>query len=144
MIPVEETLANYTKILARLEQESPATKVFILSIPLTCPEFYKHPTDRNPHIRTLNEKLATLAAAHGATFIDLTPVLTDGSPGMKAEFSAPDGLHMNTKAQLAVCEVLRPYLPPQMEVPSVTEPGTSTRPTTRAVRQPATVGAAAR
>jgi lysophospholipase L1-like esterase len=144
MIPVEETLANYQKILARVESETPSTRVFILSVPPTCPEFHKHPTDRNPHIRALNAELAALAAAENATFIDLTPFLTGGGSGMKAEFSAPDGLHMNTRAQLAVCEVLRPYLPPQMQVPSVVTPTDCNRPATQAVLDPAAAGAAAR
>ena len=150
MVPVEETLRNYAEILRRLRSESPGTLIFILSVPPTCPEKHKHPTERNPTIRRLNEKLAALASAAGATFIDLTPVLAGPGGGMKPEFSAADGLHMNTRAQLEVCEVLRPYLPPQLcgtagASPSGTAPGPSgTQQSDRVNAEPAVSGSAGR
>ena len=152
MIPVDETLRNYTEILRRLRAESPGTRIFVMSVPPTCPEMHKHPTERNPTIRRLNEKLVELASAEGATFIDITPVLAGPGGGMKPEFSAVDGLHMNTRAQLRVIEVLRPHLPPRLAVPAITgtahaatQPAAPAgRPSDRAAPEPALSGSATR
>ena len=110
-IEADETLANYTRILRRLRAESPATKVFVLSVPPTCPEMYPHSTDRNAEIHGLNERFAALAAAEGATFVDLAPVLARADGVLRPEFSAPDGVHLNTRGQLEICKALLPHLP---------------------------------
>jgi lysophospholipase L1-like esterase len=111
-IPAAETMDNYRQILKRIRQESPNTRVFIQSLPpinREVPRAY----DRNPVIRKLNADLALLAAAEGATFIDLDSVLADEKGDLKKEFSMEDGLHLNPAGRLAMCEALRPYLPPR-------------------------------
>ena len=113
-IPLEETMANYTEIMRRLRLETPDSRVFVLSVPPTCPDVRQRSTDRNPQIRKLNERIAALAAAEGATFVDLTPILTDPQGNLKPEFATVDGLHLTTEAQLKVCERLRSFLPPQL------------------------------
>ena len=110
-IPVDETVSNYAEILRRIRRDCPDARVFVLSVPPTSQEVCERSIDRNPQIRELNKRLAALADAEGATFIDLMPVLSRLEGGLKAEFATEDGLHLTTEAQLKLCEVLRPHLP---------------------------------
>lgn len=114
LIPLAETMANYAAIMRRLRLETPDSRVFVLSVPPTCPDVRQRSTDRNPQIRKLNERIAALAAAEGATFVDLAPILTDPQGNLKPAFATVDGLHLTTEAQLKVCERLRSFLPPQL------------------------------
>jgi lysophospholipase L1-like esterase len=110
-IPLRETIDNYRRILARIRQESPGTRVFVVSVPPTRRELRNGAMDRNPQIRALNEDLRALASAQGITFIDLAPALTDTEGDLKKELAMDDGLHLNPAGRLAVCEVLRPHVP---------------------------------
>jgi lysophospholipase L1-like esterase len=99
---------NCRRILQRIKAESPGTKVFIESALPVNHAILQTPVDRNPAIRELNAALGQLAREEGATYIDLTGVLTDGSGSLKKEFTT-DGLHLNLAGKLALCEALKPY-----------------------------------
>jgi lysophospholipase L1-like esterase len=111
LVPVGETVENYRTILRRIRGDSPHTLVFAMSVPPTDPELLESAARRNPVIGKLNAELRRLAATEGVTFIDLTPWLEDGQGNLRRDFTAPDGIHLNTAGQLVVCDLLRPYVP---------------------------------
>ncbi|HZN67157.1 MAG TPA: GDSL-type esterase/lipase family protein [Tepidisphaeraceae bacterium] len=109
-VPVGEVIDNYRQILAGIKRDSPDTRVFVASIPPVNQAIFKAAVDRKPTIQSLNIELKGLAAAEGATFIDLWPVLADGTGNLKAEFADTDGLHLNLAGKLAMCDALRPHV----------------------------------
>lgn len=111
LVPVGETVENYRTILRRIRGESPDTLVFVMSVPPTTPELLDSATRRNPVILKLNAELRRLAAAEGATFVDLTPWLQNEQGNLRRDFATEDGIHLNTAGHLVVCELLRPYVP---------------------------------
>lgn len=111
LIPASEWADNYGKILEQIRLESPRTRVFVLSVPKTCPPKDPSMAGRNPMIRELNEKLRTLAPAEGAAFTDLGATLDDDNGDLRKEFAHVDGLHLSSAGHFAVCKVLRAYIP---------------------------------
>jgi lysophospholipase L1-like esterase len=111
-VPVSEIVDNYRQILARIKRDSSDTRLFVVSIPPVNQAIFKAAVDRKPTIQSLNKELKALAATEGATFIDLWPVLADGTGNLKAEFADTDGLHLNLAGKLAMCDALRPQVSP--------------------------------
>lgn len=109
-VAVSEVMDNYRQILARIKRDSPQTRVIVLSIPPVNQAIFKAAVDRKPTIQSLNKELKALSAAEGATFVDLWPVLADASGNLKTEFADTDGLHLNLKGKLTMCDALRPYV----------------------------------
>ena len=60
-------------------------------------------------IRSLNARLATLAAAHGVDYLDLWPALADANDELDRSLSL-DGLHLNGAGYARWVDVLRPVV----------------------------------
>lgn len=97
-----EILENYDKILARCNELSPATKVFVQSI---LPRKNKF----SDHITNLNLGLEKLAEKYEYTYINLFSHFADESGALKAEFNN-DHLHLMAPGYALWVKLLTPYL----------------------------------
>ena len=94
--PDSVIISNYEKIMKRIKETSPRTKLFIQSILPTnndFTEFIRH-QNKDEHIRFVNQALQSLAKENGCTYIDLYTSFQDASGKLDKRYTN-DGLHIN-------------------------------------------------
>jgi lysophospholipase L1-like esterase len=104
---VDHVLANYVKILDRIEQDSPSTRVYIQSILPT--DDAVHTLRKNSDIRQLNESLEAIAGERGHTYIDLYTPFAGGEGKLNPDYSI-DGLHVNGAGYLLWKDLIEIYV----------------------------------
>jgi lysophospholipase L1-like esterase len=87
----EQILANHRQIVRTLRQTHPAARVVVQSILPVQQE--RWPAISGTRIEHINEQLALIARAEGATYLDLHGSFVDGSGELRSELST-DGLHL--------------------------------------------------
>jgi len=104
---VDYIIANYRKIITRIRQESPRTKIYIQSV---------LPTDdaiqtnrKNTDIILINEGLEKLAREFSLPYIDLFSAFKTENNKLNREYSL-DGLHLNGKGYLLWKDVIARYV----------------------------------
>ncbi|MCT7969253.1 GDSL-type esterase/lipase family protein [Laspinema sp. D1] len=103
-----ETLANYEQILARIQQQSPQTEVYVQSVlPINKRLFEKGPT--NEMIRNFNTQLQRLSDNFSYSYIDLHSQLVDENQQLDERYTL-DGLHLNGTAYLIWKEAIENYV----------------------------------
>lgn len=109
-VPVVQILRNYRAILAKIQAESPETKVFVsalLPVNLNCSQ---SPVYSNKEVQAVNEPLRSLIGEFPSVrFLDFREQLTDPNGDLKAEYTG-DGYHLNLKAYLALRQKVRSIL----------------------------------
>ncbi|MEO5721257.1 MAG: GDSL-type esterase/lipase family protein [Chthoniobacterales bacterium] len=100
----EKVVANFGSILDYLRAEKRA-HVIITSVILVGQER----SDLNGVINDCNRRLAQLAAARGARWLDLDAVLS--ARGYLAREYSEDGVHLNAEGYEQLCGALAPLLP---------------------------------
>ncbi len=107
----DEVIVNYRKILERVRNESPRTKVYVQSVLPVNPAtgMAKNHTNKTPEIMELNGKLKELATEFGHTYIDLFSLMADAENHLPRSFSV-DGLHLSYKAYKVWADAIRPYV----------------------------------
>lgn len=106
---VERIVSNIRAILATIQIESVATKVYLLSVlPISEKPIYQERVKarRNKDIQTVNQQLANLPSVE---LIDLYPYLLDDK-GDLADSYTTDGLHLSQEGYKVVSEHLTAYL----------------------------------
>jgi len=108
-VPTEYIIANYRKIVARIQKDSPKTKIYLNSIlPIneaTLIEAFK--SVKNADIATLNVALRKISQENkGITFIDLHTILADDKGQLRADIT-PDGIHLEVSAYIEVVDYLK-------------------------------------
>jgi predicted alpha-1,2-mannosidase len=103
----EHVIANYGKILDRIEQESPRTRIYIQSILPTDDAI--HTLRKNSDIMQLNETLEGMAAERGHTYIDLFTPFATPDHKLNPEYSI-DGLHLNGAGYLLWKKLIEKYV----------------------------------
>ncbi len=97
---IPDTMTNYRKILNRLHNELPDTKIYIQSVlPFNETIFPSRALRTNGNIKQLNVQIEKLAHEYNYPYIDLTPALT-GSDGRLPSNYTVDGLHLNDSGYL--------------------------------------------
>lgn len=94
--PDSVIISNYKKIIFRIRQQSPATKLYIQSILPTnngFSDFKKH-QDKDEHIRFVNTALQQFCQVQKITYIDLYNNFLDASGKLDKQYTN-DGLHIN-------------------------------------------------
>jgi lysophospholipase L1-like esterase len=110
-IPDSVILYNYGRIMQRLRDESPRTKVYfqtLLPVNGTFTQFKNH-YNKDEHIAAVNEGLKKIAERYGVTVIDLHAHFMDSAGRLDAGYTA-DGLHLNAKGYAIWKGLLQPYL----------------------------------
>ncbi len=86
-----EVVDTLAQMLAQLKQQHPQAKLVIYSILPT--RLQELPSDR---IQRVNHRLAALAAAQGATYVDLFATFSDPQGQLRLELTT-DGLHLSAE-----------------------------------------------
>lgn len=109
-VPLLKTINNYEKILLKIKQLSPATKVFVQSVlpineSLINRQYY---TGTNREILRLNSELRKLASKHSVLYIDLHKLFIDATGQMEAKYTY-DGIHLSAAGYLTWARHLVDY-----------------------------------
>lgn len=114
-VPEEEMLQNITDSVKMIRAQSPETNLILQAI---------YPVNENMEtlyaramvgkrtnagIKTVNEKLRTIATENGAVFLDLTEALSDETGNLKRNFTY-DGLHPTAEGYAVITEKILPLL----------------------------------
>ncbi|WP_167013152.1 GDSL-type esterase/lipase family protein [Chitinophaga sp. Cy-1792] len=107
-IPLENTLLNYRRILDKIKQASPKTKVYIQSVlpineTIINRQYY---TGTIPEIQRMNKALQAFANDNNIPFIDLYHLLADKDGQMPAAYTY-DGIHLTAAAYIRWTSFLR-------------------------------------
>jgi lysophospholipase L1-like esterase len=107
----DQVADNYRKILERVKNESPRTKVYVESVLPVNPAtgMALNHTNKTPQIMELNGKLKEMAAGFGYTYIDLFSVLADENNHLPRKCSI-DGLHLTYEGYRLWVEAIKPYV----------------------------------
>ena len=101
-VPVARIAANVRLIVRRCLAEAPGTRLFLQGVMPRAASY-------RGRIEALNGSYREIAAATGATFIDLFPLLADGSGAIRGEYSA-DKLHLTGPAYRAWVDTIGPLV----------------------------------
>lgn len=106
-IPVDVILRNYTKMVERIQKESPRTKIYVQSLLPTNNQFtqFKNHQNKEAVIQTVNKGIAQLAIDKKINFIDLYAAFQDKEGRLDVRFTN-DGLHLTGAGYLRWKEVL--------------------------------------
>ncbi|WAC41765.1 GDSL-type esterase/lipase family protein [Pedobacter sp. SL55] len=100
-LPHDVSVYNYKRIIRKIKQQSPKTKIYVEScLPINesmTKEAYTK--DRNVLVPALNQKIKALAEAEGVTYIDICPIFQDDKGVLKQEFTI-DGVHLKAAAYI--------------------------------------------
>ncbi len=97
-IPDTVIADNISKIVTRIEEGSPSTKVYVQSILPLNPDVKNFPQhyDKEAHVLRVNAMLPNILATTHATFVNIFPLFLDAK--QRLDFSLTlDGLHVNQK-----------------------------------------------
>jgi len=97
-IPDTVIADNIRKIVTRISQGSPSTKIYVQSIlPLNpdVPNFPQH-YDKEAHVLHVDAILPAILAPLNCTFVNIFPLLLDSKQRLDARYTL-DGLHVNQK-----------------------------------------------
>jgi lysophospholipase L1-like esterase len=107
-VPTAAIAGAYRRILQRIKQESPKTKVYVQSVlPVNegmLAAIYKNIT--NARIQDLNTQLQALAKEYRYTYVNIHPALVDATGQLDKNLST-DGLHLKLVAYTKWVEQLK-------------------------------------
>ena len=100
-LPYEVSIHNYRRIIRKIKQESPKTKIYIESaLPInesmTTAAYTK---GRNARVPVLNERIKQLAKEENITYINIVPLFADAQGNLRKDIS-PDGVHLKASAYI--------------------------------------------
>ena len=104
---VDVILSNYRKIIERIMEESPETKIYLQSVLPTDDGFY--PDRSNDDIMKINRGLNELAAEKGLVYIDLYTSFENDQGILDTKYSL-DGLHINGEGYLLWKSLIEKYV----------------------------------
>lgn len=111
-LPADSVVALITKVLEKIQAESPRTKLYLQSLLPIDESFgrYKTLTGKTDMIPEINSKLAAVAREKDIPFIDLFPLFTEkGTNRLRKELTT-DGLHLTEDGYRIWCKALRKYM----------------------------------
>ncbi|MFL9483608.1 GDSL-type esterase/lipase family protein [Chitinophagaceae bacterium LWZ2-11] len=94
-VPDSIIVRNYTKIIKRINEESPATQVYIQSVLPTNNNFteFKRHQNKDEHVKAINKALKVLAGQMNCVYVDLYAVMLDSEGKFDKQYTN-DGLHL--------------------------------------------------
>ncbi len=100
-LPHEVSVNNYRRIIRKIKQQSPKTKIYIESALPINEEMTKeaYTKGRNVLVPALNQKVKAMAQEEGVTYIDICPLFQDENGVLKKEFTM-DGVHLKASAYI--------------------------------------------
>lgn len=107
-IPDSLIVENYKKIITRIQQGSPKTKIYLqtlMPVNNTFTQFKNH-YNKDEHIEFINKSLRELAQTCMVQLIDLHSQFQDSEGKLRKEFTA-DGLHLNAAGYAHWASILK-------------------------------------
>jgi lysophospholipase L1-like esterase len=100
-------IANYKKIISRIQSESPKTKIIVQSILPTNNDFteFKRHQNKTAHVIFINAALENYCKEFGLVYVDLYTVFLDDNKKLDKKYTN-DGLHINGYGYMKWKEVL--------------------------------------
>ena len=108
MRSVDEIVNNYETILQQIQQQSPATKVYVQSV-LPVNNDLRQTKIKNADILKINEGIQALANQYSYNYINLHQKMSDSKDNLDAQYSS-DGIHLNGKAYLVWKDVTNNFV----------------------------------
>ena len=110
-IKVETIVLNMKRIVEKIQNESPKTKIYIQSILPVNPDFEMFKGHMKPElIKEINQFYQNIAQEYKVNYIDLySHFLEDGTDKMNKKYTN-DGLHLLGEGYLLWREIVKPYL----------------------------------
>ena len=107
-VPPNVLLQNCERIVRRIKEESPGTKMYLQTLLPTNDSFNKLPNHCNKDdlIRMVNAGLVDLSKAEQVTFIDLYSQFVDHAGKLKKELTW-DGVHLTAEGYTKWAEILK-------------------------------------
>lgn len=95
-LSVAKLAERYESLVRKIRTQSPQTELYVQSVMPINNSFkrYKGLIGKENTIKQFNKKIKEIAAANGAVFVDLWPILADGNGNLKSSYTN-DGLHLN-------------------------------------------------
>ncbi|GAA5521437.1 hypothetical protein Asal01_01378 [Fodinibius salicampi] len=108
---VNYVLENYEKIVNKIEQDSPDTKIYIQSVLPVNEDFeqFSSHVDKTPEIKEVNKGLKKLADRKGLTYINLFDDMSTDRDQLNPDYTE-DGLHLNGNGYLVWKSEIEQYL----------------------------------
>lgn len=104
---VDYIIGNYRKIIAKIKESSPRTRIYIQSILPTNDAI--HITRKNSDIILINNALKDIAGEFSVPYIDLFSAFKTEGNKLNQEYSL-DGLHLNGKGYLLWKNIIARYV----------------------------------
>jgi lysophospholipase L1-like esterase len=106
-IPDEVIISNYCKIIDRLQQQTPLTKIYIQSILPTNNNFtdFKNHQNKTEHVLFVNKELQKMCIEKKITYVNLYDALIDADGKLDKRYTN-DGLHLTGEGYVKWKEVL--------------------------------------
>jgi lysophospholipase L1-like esterase len=100
-LPHDVSIYNYRRIIRKIKQQSPKTKIYIESALPINEDMTKeaYTKGRNVLVPDLNKKIKALAEDEGVTYVDICPLFQDEKGVLKQEFTI-DGIHLKQCAYI--------------------------------------------
>ncbi len=110
-IEVETIVQNMKRIVEKIQNESPKTKIYIQSILPVNPDFEMFKGHQKPQlIKEINQHYQNIAQEYKVNYIDLySHFLEKGTNKMNKNYTN-DGLHLLGEGYLLWREIVKPYL----------------------------------
>lgn len=110
-IPDSIIARNYRRIVQRIRQESPDTKIYFQTLLPVNNEFtqFKNHYNKDEHILWLNEQIRALEKKEHIQVIDLHPHFLNEEKKLDSSYTL-DGLHLNAEGYKVWAKILTPYL----------------------------------
>lgn len=104
-------LENYQKIISKITNESPKTKIYIQSILPTNDAYdtFKNHQGKTDIIKQVNEDLVVLAQKNNLFFLNLYPDFLDSEGKLNTKYTN-DGLHLLGSGYLLWATILKKYI----------------------------------
>jgi lysophospholipase L1-like esterase len=105
-VPLEQVVANVRAIVEMVRGRSPHTRLYLQGPMPVHPGLLGE--GDNAYLRALGQAVAALAAEHGATFIDLYPLVA--REGLLDPAYTHDGLHLNGRGYMVWREAIAAHV----------------------------------
>lgn len=105
---IEDTMANWTKLLDRILEKSPEVEIYLQSL---VPEWNENHlgAEKNEKIDQYNEALKIYCEENGYYFVDIAPYIEDHTNKMATIYSMDYGIHINYDGTAVWMDALKAY-----------------------------------
>ncbi len=105
--PPAYIVENYEKIVMRIAQETPETRLYLESI-LPIHNNLRRNGMKNEDIDLVNQGIQDIAKKYKLTYIDINSTFKNTEGSLQERFSL-DGIHLNGEGYLLFRDIIKPY-----------------------------------